>query len=62
VTARLGDADAVRDLLGDEVDVVGAATVDALRDGFALATVVSAVFGWIAMAFALRLRDTPTTG
>ena len=57
VASRLGDADAVRDLLGDEVDVVGAATVDALRDGFALATVVAALFGWIAMGFALRLRD-----
>lgn len=57
VSARLGDADAVRDLLGDEVEVVGASTVEALRDGFALATVVSAVFGWISMTFALRLRD-----
>jgi len=59
VVNRLGDADEVRDLLSDEVVVTSAAAVEALRDGFLLAVVVSAVFGWVALAFALQLQEEP---
>jgi predicted MFS family arabinose efflux permease len=55
VVRRLGDAEAVRSLLGDDVAITDPATVDALQDGFATSTVLMAVLSWGAFWFGLRL-------
>lgn len=56
VSARLGDADVVRDLLNDEALAVSDQAVEALSRGFAWSAILAAVLATAAFGFALRLN------
>ncbi|MFT7476431.1 MAG: MFS family permease [Verrucomicrobiales bacterium] len=53
---RLGDAEVVRDLLGDDAVTVEAGTIDALARGFAWSAVVAVIFGYGAFMSVWRLN------
>lgn len=57
VSARLGDADVVRDLLSDEPVAVNDELVLALSRGFAWSVVLAAVLASAAFGFAVRLNS-----
>ncbi len=57
VAARLGDADVVRDLLGDDDPVgVSGEVIDALELGFTASTVVAALLSYVALGAAYVLE------
>ena len=58
VDRRTGDVEAVRDLLGGDVDTVGADVADALAAGFEYALLVACVAGLLAIPAALHLVRT----
>ena len=60
VVTRLGDADAVRDLLADEVVDIDVAATEALERGFTLSMIVATVIGGIALVAADQLRRHQT--
>ncbi len=55
VDRRTGDVEAVRDLLGGDVDTVGAEVADALAAGFEYALLVSCIAAAVAIPAALHL-------
>ena len=58
VARRLGDADVVRDLLGDEPVIVSPDVVPALERGFTLSAMFAALLTYAALVFSLKLRRT----
>lgn len=55
--ARLGSADAIRDLLGDDGALVSQETIDAVEAGFFWAMVVGAILSVAAVLASIKLRD-----
>ena len=60
VDRQTGDVEAVRDLLGGDVDTVGVEVADALASGFEYALLVSCLAGVLAIPAALHLVRTRT--
>jgi len=58
VAARLGDADVVRDLLGEDDVAVSRDVIDALEAGFAWSAIVAAILSYGALWFGVALNRT----
>ncbi len=61
VASRLGDADAARELLSDDVEAVGGAAADALQTGFAWSITLAAVLAAFALVGAIGLNQQHRT-
>ncbi len=58
VARRLGDADVVRDLLGDEPVTVSPDVVPALERGFTLSSLFAAALTYVGVVYALKLHHS----